>query len=131
MGEGKTGAFAQAVSSRQRSGSSVTGRMRSTAFIPKEYWSLEADVLCEGEKKPMRIKFYGTKNQKVTIEKKEELERILEKTKNEPFEISEIKRGERVKKAAASVHNQYASAGSSQRTEFFNPEDYAPGSAAL
>ena len=68
------------------------------AFIPKEYWSLEADVLCEGEKKPMRIKFYGTKNQKVTIEKKEELERILEKTKNEPFEISEIKRGERVKK---------------------------------
>ena len=45
------------------------------AFIPKEYWSLEADVLCEGEKKPMRIKFYGTKNQKVTIEKKEELER--------------------------------------------------------
>ena len=68
------------------------------AFIPKEYWSLEADVLCEGEKKPMRIKFYGTKNQKVTIEKKEELERILEKTKNEPFEISEIKHGERVKK---------------------------------
>ena len=68
------------------------------AFIPKEYWSLEADVLCEGEKKPMRIKFYGTKNQKVTIEKKEELERILEKTKNEPFEISEIKCGERVKK---------------------------------
>ena len=68
------------------------------AFIPKEYWSLEADVLCEGEKKPMRIKFYGTKSQKVTIEKKEELERILEKTKNEPFEISEIKHGERVKK---------------------------------
>ena len=34
----------------------------------------------------------------MTIEKKEELERILEKTKNEPFEISEIKRGERVKK---------------------------------
>ncbi len=68
------------------------------AFIPREYWSLEADVLCDGEKKPMRIKFYGDQKQKLTIENKEMLEEIVRKTEHAPFEISDIKTGERVKK---------------------------------
>ncbi|MCI8465164.1 MAG: type I DNA topoisomerase [Lachnospiraceae bacterium] len=69
-----------------------------SAFIPQEYWSLEADVLCDGEKKPMRIKFYGNKKQKLTIENKETLDQIIQATENEPFLISDIKTGERVKK---------------------------------
>lgn len=68
------------------------------AFIPQEYWSLEADVLCDGEKKPMRIKFYGDKKQKLTIENKEMLDEILQKTEKEEFKISDIRMGERVKK---------------------------------
>ncbi|MCI8550232.1 MAG: type I DNA topoisomerase [Lachnospiraceae bacterium] len=68
------------------------------AFIPQEYWSLEADVFCDGEKKPMRIKFYGDKKQKITIENKEMLDQIVEEAKKEPFKISDIKTGERIKK---------------------------------
>ena len=68
------------------------------AFIPKEYWSLEADVMCAGEKKPMRIKFYGDQKQKLTIENKEMLEEILGETEKASFRISDIRMGERVKK---------------------------------
>ncbi len=68
------------------------------AFIPQEYWSLEADVLCDGEKKPMRIKFYGDEKQKLTIENKEMLDTIIRQTEGAPFRISDIKTGERVKK---------------------------------
>ncbi len=68
------------------------------AFIPQEYWSLEADVLCEGEKKPMRIKFYGDQKQKLTIENKEMLDEIVRRTEHAPFAISDIRTGERVKK---------------------------------
>ena len=68
------------------------------AFIPKEYWSLEADVLCEGEKKPMRIKFYGDQNEKITIESQEHLNRILDNIRDASFKIADIRQGERVKK---------------------------------
>ena len=68
------------------------------AFIPKEYWSLEADVLCEGEKKPMRIKFYGDQNEKITIESQEHLNQILDNIRDASFEIADIRQGERVKK---------------------------------
>ena len=30
------------------------------AFIPEEYWSLDADLKVTGEKKPLTAKFYGT-----------------------------------------------------------------------
>ncbi len=68
------------------------------AFIPQEYWSLEADVLCDGEKKPMRIKFYGQKDQKLTIANKEQLDGILEAVGKETFHITDIRNGERIKK---------------------------------
>ena len=69
-----------------------------SAFIPQEYWSLEADVLCEGEKKPMRVKFYGDSKQKLTIGNRESLDKIIEAVKKEEFRISDIRVGERVKK---------------------------------
>ncbi len=68
------------------------------AFIPQEYWSLEADVFCDGGKKPMRIKFYGDKKQKIAIGSREQLDQILEGLREAEFKISDIKSGERVKK---------------------------------
>ena len=44
------------------------------AFIPEEYWTLEAILNVKGEKKPLRAKFYGTEKEKMTIHSKEELD---------------------------------------------------------
>ena len=47
------------------------------AFIPEEYWTLEAQFAVKGEKKPLTAKFYGKKGQKINIHSKGELDEIL------------------------------------------------------
>ncbi len=69
------------------------------AFIPEEYWSLEAQFKMPGSKKPMIAKFHKDKNGRSEIRSKEELDAILASLKDERFIVSEIKQGERVKKA--------------------------------
>ena len=69
------------------------------AFIPEEYWSLDAKFQVKGEKKPVTAKFYGTKNEKITIRSKEEMDQILKSLEGVSFHVSEVKKGERTRKA--------------------------------
>ncbi len=69
------------------------------AFIPEEYWTLNASFAVPGEKKPLVAKYYGTKNGKTTISNKEELDKIKESLKGADYQITEVKKGERTKKA--------------------------------
>lgn len=69
------------------------------AFIPEEYWNLEADLMAAGSKKPLAAKFHGDKNGKITIHSKEELDVILKGLDKQSYVVDEVKRGERVKKA--------------------------------
>lgn len=69
------------------------------AFIPEEYWSLDVALAMEGEKKPLIAKFHGDENGKLVIHSAEEMERITAELKKEKFQVLEVKKGERVKKA--------------------------------
>ena len=69
------------------------------AFIPEEYWSLEANLLPEGEKKPIVAHLTGKGGEKLEIHSKEQMDQILEEVKNEKFVVQDIKNGERTKKA--------------------------------
>ena len=69
------------------------------AFIPEEYWSLDAQLKVKGEKRPLTAKFYGTEKKKMTIHSKEEMDEILKKLENEEFQITDIKNSERTRKA--------------------------------
>ena len=69
------------------------------AFIPEEYWTLEAELLPEGVKKPLKAKFYGTKSKKMAIGSKEEMDKVLSELKGVSFQVAEVKTGERTKKA--------------------------------
>lgn len=69
------------------------------AFIPEEYWTLDAALSVQGEKKPLTAKFHGDENGKLTISSREEMERITEEIRKEQFEVLEVKKGERSKKA--------------------------------
>jgi len=69
------------------------------AFVPSEYWSLEVDLLAEEEKKPIRAKYYGDKNGKVTISSKDEMDALLKKLDGAQYKVVEVKNGERIKKA--------------------------------
>lgn len=69
------------------------------AFIPKEYWSLDAVLQVKGEKRPLTAKFYGTEKQKMEIHSKEELDQILKEVEQEQYHIIDIKKGERIRKS--------------------------------
>lgn len=68
-------------------------------FIPEEYWTLEAVLSVEGEKKPLVAKFYGDTNGKMNITSKEEIDKIIKAAKKKSFKVTDIKNGERIKKA--------------------------------
>lgn len=69
------------------------------AFIPEEYWSLDAILKVKGEKRPLTAKFYGTEKKKMTIHSKEELDEILQALEKETYEVKDIKKGERIRRA--------------------------------
>lgn len=69
------------------------------AFIPEEYWTLDASFSVAGEKKPLLAKYYGTVDEKKTIASKEELDQIKKALDHAQYEVSSVKNGERVKKA--------------------------------
>lgn len=69
------------------------------AFIPQEYWTLDASFQIPGEKKLLTAHYYGTDKEKKTIENKSELDQIEKALKGASYKIADIKNGERVRKA--------------------------------
>ena len=69
------------------------------AFIPEEYWTLDAALIIKGEKRPLIARFYGTDKKKIMIRSEEELKEILRKIENEEFKITDIRTTERIRKA--------------------------------
>ncbi len=67
------------------------------AFIPSEYWSLEASFAVKGSKKPLIAKYYGNPKKQENISK-EEMDRIVSALKGAEYVVSDIKKGERTKK---------------------------------
>ena len=69
------------------------------AFIPEEYWTMDAVLDVEGEKKPVTAKFYGDVNGKIDIKNKEQMEDIKKKLEGCEYSVDSIKRGEKIKKS--------------------------------
>ncbi len=69
------------------------------AFIPSEYWTLETNLTCEGEKKTIPAKLYGKGSKKLDIDNKEEMDKILADLEGADFSVSDIKLSEKTKKA--------------------------------
>ncbi|MDD6445844.1 MAG: type I DNA topoisomerase [Lachnospiraceae bacterium] len=69
------------------------------AFIPEEYWSLEASLLPAGEKKPIVAKLSDRGGEKFEITSQEQMNQVLAELKDQKFQVKDIKKGERTKKA--------------------------------
>ena len=69
------------------------------AFIPEEYWSLDATVDVEGEKKPITAKLYGRGDNKIAISSKEEMDKVLNEINGKDCKVQNIKKGQRSNKA--------------------------------
>ena len=69
------------------------------AFIPEEYWTLDVNLKVKGEKKPLTAKYYGTVEGKTGIGAKKQADDIMEELKGASYHVTEVKKGERTKKA--------------------------------
>ncbi len=69
------------------------------AFIPEEYWTIDAMLSAKGEKKPLVAHFTGNEDGKITIGSAKEKDAIVDKIKKETFEIMEVKKGDRTRKS--------------------------------
>ncbi len=68
------------------------------AFIPKEYWTVDAILDAEGEKKPLIARFYGDRDKKIEIENEDDAKKIEEEAKKNTFAVEETKKSTRKKK---------------------------------
>ena len=68
------------------------------AFIPEEYWSLDAVLRIKGEKRPLVAKFHGTDKKKMTIRSESELNEIMRSIENEEYKITDIRTAERIRR---------------------------------
>lgn len=69
------------------------------AFIPEEYWSLDVNLMPEGQKKPIVAKLHGYQNKKIEVKNRNEMDKVLSGIEGVSYSITDIKKGERIKKA--------------------------------
>ncbi len=69
------------------------------AFIPEEYWTIDAILNIEGMKKPVTARLTSDSKGKVTIGSEEDVNRIMKDLEGCDFTVDDIKNSERVKKA--------------------------------
>ncbi len=69
------------------------------AFVPEEYWTLDVQLKNGESKKPLLAKFYGTEKEKIEITSEEQMQKIQGELLQAVYQVAEIKKGERTKKA--------------------------------
>lgn len=65
-------------------------------FIPKEYWTIDAELLTDKDK-TVKAKFYGDGKKKLELNNKEEVDKVLAAVEGKDFTVASVKRGSRVK----------------------------------
>ena len=68
------------------------------AFIPQEYWTLEAQLKAKGDKKGFTAKYTGT-DEKKELKTKQEVDAVMKDLQSAPFKVTDVKTGTRSKKA--------------------------------
>jgi DNA topoisomerase-1 len=69
------------------------------AFIPREYYTLDAILSAETEKTPFTVSFYGEKGKKLEISDKESLDKIREAAKKGTFKVDSVQKSNRERKS--------------------------------
>lgn len=69
------------------------------AFIPQEYWTLEADLLGPGMKKPVTAKYAGSGSRKADLKSEADCLAVIKDCGRKSFVVKEIKNSERVRRA--------------------------------
>lgn len=69
------------------------------SFNPEEYWTLDASLNIDGEKKPIIASFYGKEDNKIDLKDKKSVDLIIDDLSKKKFKVTDIKNGTRKKNA--------------------------------
>ncbi len=70
------------------------------AFVPEEYWTIDAKLCQKGATKAFDAKFYGNADGKIDIVNEAQANEIYEQIKDAQFTVSSIKKGVRTRRPA-------------------------------
>ncbi len=70
------------------------------AFVPEEYWTIDAKLSAASSKKTFPAKFYGLGKEKMELKTKEETDEVLSKIEGKDFTVRSVKKGTRQKQPA-------------------------------
>lgn len=70
------------------------------AFVPEEYWTIDAKMIAQGSRKAFAASFYGNTEGKIAITNQEQSDKILSDLKDANFTVSKVKKGTRRKSPA-------------------------------
>lgn len=65
------------------------------AFVPQEYWSIDAKLTAPPSRAVFAASFYGDENGEVAISSKEESDKLFAELENEEFIVSAVKKGKK------------------------------------
>lgn len=88
------------------------------SFIPVEYWSIEAKFLADSAKKPFVAKLATVDGKKAELKTKEETDAVLNRLDGAQFAVQSVRRGSRIKSAAAPFSTSTLLSDASQRLGF-------------
>ncbi len=69
------------------------------AFIPQEYWTLEADLLASGMKKPVTARYAGSGSEKAALKSEEDCLAVMRSCEGKSFVVREVRNSERIRRA--------------------------------
>lgn len=70
------------------------------AFVPEEYWTLDAMLTVPPARKAFKASFVGDESGKVKLESREDTDKILARLENANYTVAELKKGVRRKQPA-------------------------------
>lgn len=68
-------------------------------FVPEEYWLISAQLKIKGSRKHLPAKFYGYGDKRTELHTQAEAEKVVEASSGVPFQVTDIKVGERTRHA--------------------------------
>ncbi len=87
------------------------------AFVPEEYWSLEAKLLNSG-RKTVKASFAGDQSGKIELKTKEQTDAMLARLRDAQYWVKEIKKGKRAKNPAPPFNTSTLQQEASRRLGF-------------
>ncbi|MDO5695773.1 MAG: type I DNA topoisomerase [Eubacteriales bacterium] len=69
------------------------------AFIPEEYWHLEADFVKRGTRGKFTAKYYGTVAKKADLKKEADVRAVMNELTGQDFTVTEVKRTKKTRRA--------------------------------